>query len=174
MMTNNNDNNVDEDSSTTTQEELVVISTNGEEGEDSLFEESHVTLKKFMKKDDSTNPKWCGAMIGRLRLLVPSNGKSSPPPRIILRQIGTNDLLLNSLVELSTKWETIDTSNRSGVTFSAVDEEKRRQTGDVSLIPHCVIFQLSDRRNEFVRQVHNAIKISKSLLQQQENQKKRG
>jgi len=129
---------------------------NGEETEVALFEESRVALKKFLKRDASEVPTWGGAALGRLRLLAPKEGAGTRP-RVILRSIGTNAVMLNSCLHLSGKWDKLDTATRSGVTFTAIDQEKKDATGEDLLVPHCVLFHLPERRNEFLSQVAAAL-----------------
>jgi len=115
-----------DDASSEEPEEPAPQVDNGEETEVALFEESRVALKKFLKRDASAAPSWGGAALGRLRLLAPKEGTGTRP-RVILRSIGTNAVMLNSCLHLSGKWDKLDTATRSGVTFTAIDQEKKRR-----------------------------------------------
>jgi len=151
--------NQEDDASAEEPEEPAPQVDNGEETEVALFEESRVALKKFLKRDASAAPSWGGAALGRLRLLAPKEGTATRP-RVILRSIGTNAVMLNSCLHLSGKWDKLDTATRSGVTFTAIDQEKKDTTGEDLLVPHCVLFHLPERRNEFLSQVASALNPS--------------
>lgn len=117
----------------------------GEEEEDVKFEETRVILKKFFAKEPGEKPKWQGGSVGRLKLLQPKKEARARRSRVLMRNVGTLDLLINSPVELAkslTKQDT--TSHKYCAIFSAINQ------GSDDVIPHCVVFDARERRDLFI------------------------
>jgi len=115
--TNNNntkDNKVEEETTTTTLTNQRQLS-NGEDNERVLCESGQVKLYRL----DSDTSEWVSCGEGRARINVPSSKDNGELPRIIMRNNGTNRVILNDILRSETEFKRDGTRIR--ITFVRPD-----------------------------------------------------